>query len=70
MKGKLRLGSSDEERLKGTQDGFPKGPEVGKAVLTLTFAPASRKAVKLVFQEFATGAPSTSTEAARQESAG
>lgn len=40
MEGKLRLGSSDEEMIKGTQDGFPKAPEVARAVLTLTFAPA------------------------------
>lgn len=39
--GKLRLGSSDEvERRKGTQDGLPKAPKVGKAVLPLTLAPA------------------------------
>lgn len=68
--GKLRLGSSDEvERCKGTQDGLSKVPKVGKAVLPLTSA-ASREAVKLVFQEFAIGAPPISTEAAREESAG
>lgn len=38
MEGKLRLSSSDEvEKSKGTEGGLPK---VGKAVLTLTLAPA------------------------------